>query len=175
MSILGKSRCAQRPSNSCAHVYCAFVLKKFWLHFENTSSRVPKRPHPHEFEYWPSPTLARTRSTQQQWNTRPQLSSCESSNRGAQDMAQWHLRLGTNSKVKLMLSMSVSEFIYQTGPLVLQPRASKWRRSYPAENDACVCHSGKKFKQCCLKSLWVKIIKLLLMSMRRKNCAEELQ
>lgn len=45
-----------------------------------------------------------------------------------------------------------SEFIYQAGRWYYS-QGQQMTAKLPGRNDPCVCHSGKKFKQCCLKSL----------------------
>ncbi|MDR6964464.1 YchJ family protein [Shewanella putrefaciens] len=45
-----------------------------------------------------------------------------------------------------------SEFIYQDNRWYYT-KGKQMTAKLPSRNDPCICHSGKKFKQCCLNSL----------------------
>lgn len=142
---------ARTPEQLMRSRYCAFVLKNF--------DYILKTHHP---EYLNGLTLASLNTgPHPHWLGLEVLSSSEipAHNSQAANQAIAEPRHGTVTfKAWYKLEGEIdaiyecSEFIYQTGRWYYS-QGQQMTAKLPGRNDPCVCHSGKKFKQCCLKSL----------------------
>jgi len=121
--------------------YCAFVLKNFdyiiKTHHPNfigdlTLAELTKGPHP---EWLALDILA----------AKDGLSS-ERPRQGSVTFKAWY-RMGG----QIQAIYECSEFIFESGRWYYT-QGQQFQAKLPGRNDPCLCHSGKKFKQCCLNT-----------------------
>ena len=138
---------ARTPEQLMRSRYCAFVLKNF--------DYILKTHHP---DYLNGLTLTSLNAgPHPHWLGLDVQSSTETPSHNAQAaiVEQRHGTVTFKAWYKLDGEIDAiyerSEFIYQESRWYYS-QGQQMTAKLPGRNDLCICHSGKKFKQCCLKS-----------------------
>lgn len=133
---------ADSPEQLMRSRYCAFVLKNFDYIIKThhpdflgdlTLANLQRGPHPH----WLGLDVL---------DSREQLAA-PGQREGTVTFKAWYKLEGEIDAI-----YECSEFIHQQGRWYYT-QGRQMTAKLPSRNDPCVCHSGKKFKQCCLKTL----------------------
>lgn len=135
-------RIADSPEQLMRSRYCAFVLKNF--------DYIIKTHHP---DFLGDLTLAGLQSgPHPHWLGLDVLDASEQLSitgyrEGTVTFKAWYKLEGEIDAI-----YECSEFVHQQGRWYYT-QGRQMRTTLPGRNDPCICHSGKKFKQCCLKTL----------------------
>ncbi|MCP3127350.1 YchJ family protein [Shewanella sp. KJ2020] len=138
----GGEQIADSPEQLMRSRYCAFVLKNF--------DYIIKTHHP---DFLEDLTLASLQSgPHPHWLGLDVLDSREQLDASGQREGTVTFKAWYKLEGEIDAIYECSEFVHQQGRWYYT-QGRQMRTKLPGRNDPCVCHSGKKFKQCCLKTL----------------------
>lgn len=138
----GGEKIADSPEQLMRSRYCAFVLKNF--------DYIIKTHHP---DFLEDLTLASLqRGPHPHWLGLDVLDSSEQLDASGQREGTVTFKAWYKLEGEIDAIYECSEFVHQQGRWYYT-QGRQMRTKLPGRNDPCVCHSGKKFKQCCLKTL----------------------
>jgi len=125
---------ADTPERLMRSRYSAFVLKQF--HYLIVT---------HHADHLQGLTEKQLAQLKTQWLGLEVLSSTQCAEKGEVIFKAWFIE---DKKIDAIYERS--SFIQQDGHW-FYTSGTQMHNRLPGRNDACICHSGKKFKQCCAK------------------------
>lgn len=133
---------ASSPEQLMRARYCAFVLKNF--------DYIIKTHHP---DFLGELTLASLqRGPHPDWLGLDVLASSEPLKIAGYKKATVTFKAWYKLEGEIDAIYECSEFVHHLGRWYYT-QGRQMTTKLPGRNDPCVCHSGKKYKQCCLKTL----------------------